>query len=313
MLALGNLNAHETMFEQCHEGHPLHRNEDTNNRPPVAIFTQPPIYPKRELNRGREGAVIVEYTITKDGEVKDIKVLSSTSTAFSVAAKQAVKKFKYEPRKIDGNPVEDEGWKHKVSFKLDGEDSGIFMDSETLDFNPAELTKIINKLSRNPQKALTKLKALLEEEKNEFHIAILNFLMTHQYFEIDPAASQEQLQSLERSMLALEKLDQNEINVINLKSMVTNRMSHSLLDEKKNKEAKMLLEPFLLSAWSNNFVRPSFIYNMTINYAIAAYNTADYCSAFYGFERAIKQGKALSINNPNLEGHKEAARKNMSP
>ena len=116
MFALGSLYAHETMFEQCHQGHPLHKNDNANIVYPVSIFKTAPIYPNRELNRGREGSVIVEYTITKDGGVTDIKILSSTSSAFSAAAKQAVKKFKYEPATVNGKPIDQEGWKHKITF-----------------------------------------------------------------------------------------------------------------------------------------------------------------------------------------------------
>ena len=82
MFAPGNLYAHETMFDRCHQGHPLHKNDNANIVYPVSIFKTAPIYPNRELNRGREGSVIVEYTITKDGGVTDIKILSSTSSAF---------------------------------------------------------------------------------------------------------------------------------------------------------------------------------------------------------------------------------------
>ena len=313
MFVPGNLYAHETMFDQCHQGHPLHKNDNANIVYPVSIFKTAPIYPNRELNRGREGSVIVEYTITKDGGVTDIKILSSTSSAFSAAAKQAVKKFKYEPATVNGKPIDQEGWKHKITFDLDGGNSGIFMESETLEFDAVALTKAINKLPKKPQKAIQKINDLLSKDKNNFHLAVLHYILSSKYYQLDPAMAQERLLSLNESMLALEKLNQNEINVINLKSMNINATSFILLEQGKNEEALNLLKPFLIAAWKNNFHRPEIIYDITINYAIAAYNSGDYCSAFYGFDRSIKQGKALSINNPNLEGYKKAARNNMAP
>ena len=311
LFVIGNSSAHDTLFQECHQEHQNKETKKTEIISPVAVFKKTPVYPKRELNRGRSGAVIIQYTVTKEGTINNAKILSSTSSAFSAAAKQAVKKFRYEPAKIDGNPIDQKGVKHKFTFTMEGSDSGIFMESETLDFNPTYLTKSINKLSSNPQKAINKINDLINKEENGFHIAVLKYILSVKYYQLDQSLNFERLQSIKSSMAELEKLNQDEINVINLRSMNINAISFILLQENKNSEAKDLLEPFLLSAWKNNFHRPSIIYDITVNYAIAAYNSADYCSAFYGFDRAIKQGKALSIKNPNIEGYREAARKNM--
>jgi protein TonB len=80
-----------------------------------------PIYPRRALARGIEGYVILEFTVTRQGTVKDIKVIKSDpkTTIFHDAAIKAAGKFKYKPRVVDGQAIEVPGVKNKISFKIE--------------------------------------------------------------------------------------------------------------------------------------------------------------------------------------------------
>lgn len=64
-----------------------------------------PEYPKNALMMRIEGAVELAATISKDGEIKDVKVLSGNSQ-LTYAAAQAVKRWKYKPYLLNGEPVE---------------------------------------------------------------------------------------------------------------------------------------------------------------------------------------------------------------
>ena len=55
----------------------------------------PPLYPIEDARAGKEGCASVEYVITPDNEIKDIKVVSSTSKYFAKQAKLNVKKWKW--------------------------------------------------------------------------------------------------------------------------------------------------------------------------------------------------------------------------
>ena len=90
LFVVGNSSAHDALFQECHQEHQNKETKKTEFISPVAVFKKTPVYPKRELNRGRSGAVIIQYTVTKEGTINNAKILSSTSSAFSVAAKQAV-------------------------------------------------------------------------------------------------------------------------------------------------------------------------------------------------------------------------------
>lgn len=85
----------------------------------LPIVRVAPIYPSRALSRGIEGFVDLSFTVTAAGTVKDPIVIQSSSSLFDRAATQAVLKFKYKPRVVDGQPVEVPGVKTRITFKIE--------------------------------------------------------------------------------------------------------------------------------------------------------------------------------------------------
>jgi protein TonB len=85
----------------------------------LPIVRVAPVYPARALSRGIEGYVDMSFTVTTTGSVKDPVVDFSTSSLFERAATQAVLKFKYKPRVVDGQPVEVPGVKTRITFKIE--------------------------------------------------------------------------------------------------------------------------------------------------------------------------------------------------
>ncbi|WP_138380833.1 energy transducer TonB [Luteithermobacter gelatinilyticus] len=85
----------------------------------LPIVKVAPVYPRRAAERGIEGYVILEFTVTKHGTVTDIRVVESTSSLFNRAAIKAAEKFKYKPKVVDGEPVDVAGVLHKITFELE--------------------------------------------------------------------------------------------------------------------------------------------------------------------------------------------------
>ena len=87
----------------------------------LPIVKVAPTYPQRALSRGVEGSCIVEYTVTKQGTVKDVRVVESEcrNSLFTRASVDAAAKFKYKPRVVDGQPVEVPGVRNKFTYKLE--------------------------------------------------------------------------------------------------------------------------------------------------------------------------------------------------
>lgn len=85
----------------------------------LPIVKVAPQYPRRALTRGIEGYVILEYTVTKNGSVKNIVVVEANpANMFDRAAIKSAERYKYKPRIIDGKAVEVTGIRTKITFKL---------------------------------------------------------------------------------------------------------------------------------------------------------------------------------------------------
>ncbi len=87
----------------------------------LPIVKVAPIYPRRAQSRGIQGYVIVEFTVTTNGSVRDPKVVEAEpADIFNRAAMDAALKFKYKPRVVDGTPMEVAGVQNKITFQIDG-------------------------------------------------------------------------------------------------------------------------------------------------------------------------------------------------
>jgi protein TonB len=85
----------------------------------VPLVRVPPQYPERAAQRGIEGRVLIEFTITKSGSVKDAKVIAyEPSTIFNKAALKAISQWKYNPKIKNGKPVEQRGLRIAIPFVL---------------------------------------------------------------------------------------------------------------------------------------------------------------------------------------------------
>jgi len=85
----------------------------------VPIVRVNPQYPLRAAERGIEGWVEVEFTISPAGTVKDPSVINSQpKNIFNRAALRAIRKWKYNPKIEDGEPVERPGVKVRLTFQL---------------------------------------------------------------------------------------------------------------------------------------------------------------------------------------------------
>lgn len=86
----------------------------------MPIVKVAPAYPRRAAQRGLEGYVVVEFTVTSLGTVINPVVLEAEPPGvFDKAALDAVKKFKYKPQVVEGQAVEVPGVRNIIRFELD--------------------------------------------------------------------------------------------------------------------------------------------------------------------------------------------------
>jgi protein TonB len=76
-------------------------------------------YPRDAARKGIEGSVDVSFTVTSQGKVTDVLVLDAEpSEIFNRSAVAAVRRWKYDPKTINGVPVESHQ-QLRLQFKLD--------------------------------------------------------------------------------------------------------------------------------------------------------------------------------------------------
>ncbi len=79
-----------------------------------------PQYPARALNRGIEGWVLLEFTVSKAGIVLAPRVVQADPpTIFNRAALRAVSRWKYKPQIVNGKPADRTGVQTVIVFELE--------------------------------------------------------------------------------------------------------------------------------------------------------------------------------------------------
>jgi TonB family protein len=78
-----------------------------------------PVYPAAARAEGIEGAVVVEYRVSAEGEVRDPRVVRAEPPGvFDQAALAAVRTWRYRPHRPDGEAVEVPGVRSTLRFRL---------------------------------------------------------------------------------------------------------------------------------------------------------------------------------------------------
>ena len=86
----------------------------------VPIFQVPPVYPRRALERGIEGCVMLKFTVTKVGSTRDPSVEWAVPPGiFDRAAMRSALKYKYKPQIRDGEAIEVPNVRTVIIFKIE--------------------------------------------------------------------------------------------------------------------------------------------------------------------------------------------------
>lgn len=86
----------------------------------VAIAKASPFYPRVARSRRIEGYVLIDFTVTREGRVKDAKIIKSKpANIFDNAAMRAVLSWRFQPRMRNGRAIEVRA-QQQLDFKLRG-------------------------------------------------------------------------------------------------------------------------------------------------------------------------------------------------
>ena len=93
-------------------------NPDRDAQPLVRI---PPDFPDRcKSNKaGQVETVVVEFDVTPDGQVVNVRVISSTNSCLNRNSIRAAQRWKYQPKIVDGEAKPRYGVRTKFSYRLE--------------------------------------------------------------------------------------------------------------------------------------------------------------------------------------------------
>jgi protein TonB len=92
--------------------------DGTGDRDVLPLVRIDPEYPPRAQQQGLEGYVIVEFTISPAGTVKDLRVIESQPAhVFDQAVLNAVRRWRYNPKVENGVAVARPGVQTRLSFR----------------------------------------------------------------------------------------------------------------------------------------------------------------------------------------------------
>lgn len=74
--------------------------------PPKLVRGWAPFYPPGYAIKRKQGTVVVEFNVRVDGSINEIRVVSSTTPAFTRQALAALQKWRFAPALKHGQPVE---------------------------------------------------------------------------------------------------------------------------------------------------------------------------------------------------------------
>jgi protein TonB len=90
------------------------------DRDVVPLVRIEPDYPARAAQRGIEGYVVVEFTISPAGTIKNARVIrAEPNGVFDASALAAVSRWKYNPKIENGTAVARNGVRVKLNFQLE--------------------------------------------------------------------------------------------------------------------------------------------------------------------------------------------------
>ena len=85
----------------------------------LPIVKVEPMYPRRAQSRGLEGYCDLQFTVTPLGTTADVLVIECTSSLFERASVQALLKFKYKPRVVNGTAIAVPRLRHRITYQIE--------------------------------------------------------------------------------------------------------------------------------------------------------------------------------------------------
>lgn len=82
------------------------------------VIRTSPVYPEACRGRSAQGVVLVQFDVTPEGNVVNIRIIESANACFNRTVRNTVSKWKYAPAYQNGRPVMRYGVVEQIRFEL---------------------------------------------------------------------------------------------------------------------------------------------------------------------------------------------------
>lgn len=274
----------------------------------IALKKRQPVYPRSGLKKLVEAIVILEFTVSDNGSVEDVKAIESGVTsggasmkrAFERAAVRAASGFTYRPAANDGKPLATFGVQNLITFYLEGYE-------ERLMFGP-EFDKDTRAVQRHMRKRPGKAFKLLNERIATKSDALEKaaYLYLQAFAETQTGLTDKAIESL-RASKALYDTSSRNPNAIKLKAYAGILLGNSYLKkvgalEKGSDSSRTLLLTVIqelrdaLGAIKRAHMQPTERSTMAyVNLGLAAAQLQDWCISAASLAKGTELGERLGL------------------
>jgi len=290
---------HTHIFSQCETKEQV----DPLNHRSVLLKAYPPRYPRRAIEEGIEGVVLVEFDVDEEGKVINPKVKWSENKLFDSRALKSVSSSIYKPALENGKPILSKGHTHIITFLLEGNENTLNLGKE---FDQIVRRVQIGLRTGKVEKPIKKIDSLLAKKNlDEVTIAALLYLKATSLYKVK--APNEEIKSLliDSKQHYEEKIVQCASGNVAVKSVTSMKMQtfggillgQMYLDESNYQKAEEELSEAILASRGSGLKSQRF-YQAYLQLGLASYNQQKWCLAAKSWEKAKVLAKEYQITFP---------------
>ena len=289
----------------------------------VPIKQLPPAYPRRALEKGIGGTVLIKIKINTDGTVKTSEVVWASTDdpkyqdIFNRSTINAANEYIYKP-KVNERGENIESTAHTfIAYSIDGLEETLYLGNQTRNYK-----KLKRLMKKDPDKFFMEVEKLLNgNELEPIQRAVYLFfkgLMMHQLGEDKDEVIKilRESQKLYYTVYEYHTDDKNEKNIFlmggnesKLHTFVGVLLGQLYLEKSMWNEAAIQYATVIRNVKRDKIESPRFLQSY-INLGIATYNLNLWCQADESWKSAINLGAKINTKFPDwLNVYKEEANK----
>lgn len=307
----------QSLFIFPHEGKHFQLKEcrlDIDPLEPVVIKNSLPIYPRNALAKAIEANVLLEFTVSKEGNVENPEVIwfdqsASKSDLFTRSSLRAASKLKYKPGKTEsGEPISTPGVRTIMIYRVEDYDDVLAINSNTFDrvIKKVRVTDTSPKSMMRLEDALEIINlALKKDNLSNIKKAAFLYIKATTLFKLDRPSEEIKQALLESKSYYKDEFVDTLRGGVQIRGVTSSKLqtfvgillSQIYYEEEdwKSLEHEMLE---VINSTQLNMMSKRY-YSSYMQLGVASYTLKNWCTSAASFEKARSIAKAHTLKFPD--------------